>query len=92
MDYTNMLYNDKSEIEHKILEVWQAVLNRKIIDRNENFFQIGGNQILLMQVQKKLFSLTKCKIPLIVFFQYPTIGGLAGYLMKSANKNHEIVC
>jgi amino acid adenylation domain-containing protein len=44
----------ESETEHKIASVWKQILKLDHVGLNDNFFDIGGNSILLMQMHARL--------------------------------------
>jgi hypothetical protein len=50
----------------------------------DNFFDIGGNSILLINVNNLINQLSRNEfgidIPIIIMFQYPTISSLIEYL------------
>ncbi|MBM1106811.1 hypothetical protein JQC67_11725 [Aurantibacter crassamenti] len=45
--------NDLSEAEMKLSTIWEEVLNFSPIDINDNFFEIGGDSILSIQIIAK---------------------------------------
>jgi amino acid adenylation domain-containing protein len=70
----------KTEIEHEIANILQTVLHVNQIGIYDNFFDLGGNSLLLVQVQEKLVEVLNQEIPVLTFFQYPSITALAHYL------------
>jgi amino acid adenylation domain-containing protein len=70
----------QTEIEHKIVLIWQNVLHRKKVGTHDNFFDLGGNSLLFVQVQEQLVSVLNQDISVITLFQYPTISALVHYL------------
>ncbi len=44
----------QTEIEHKIALIWQKVLQIKKVGTHDNFFDLGGNSLLFIQVQEQL--------------------------------------
>jgi aryl carrier-like protein len=71
-------------IEKEILEIWQEVLNKKSIGLNQNFFDIGGHSILLMNVHRRLSQTFFGKqVKIVDLFRLPTIKLLADYLQPS---------
>jgi len=66
--------------EQQLATIWQTVLHRDQLDRQDNFFEVGGNSLLLMQVYAKLIELFHREIPVTALLQYPTISTLAHYL------------
>ncbi len=76
----------ETEIEHKIATVWQSVLQINKVGIHDNFFDLGGNSLLIIQVQNKLVEVLNKEVPVVAFFQYPTIYALAHYLADSHHK------
>jgi amino acid adenylation domain-containing protein len=70
----------QTEIEHKIALIWQKVLDIKKVGTHDNFFDLGGNSLLFIQVQEQLVSVLNQDISVITLFQYPTISALVHYL------------
>jgi amino acid adenylation domain-containing protein len=70
----------QSEIEQKVLEIWQQLLGAEKIGVHDNFFDLGGNSLLLAQMHGKLQKVFGCQIRLVKLFRYATIQALAKYL------------
>ena len=51
---------------------------------DDNFFDLGGHSLLLVQVQAKLRSALDQDIAIVEMFQYPTIRAMAGHLARPA--------
>jgi hypothetical protein len=47
---------------------------------NDNFFDLGGQSLLMIQVHSKLQEVLNKNLTVIELFQYPTIHALAGYV------------
>ncbi|GAA1602447.1 condensation domain-containing protein [Actinoplanes couchii] len=69
----------------RVTTVWQKVLGREGIGPDDNFFDLGGNSMLLMQVFEMLADET-ADTPLKVpdLFRYPTVTSLARHLGRGA--------
>ncbi len=65
------------DVEKKLVEIWQDILDIEKIGINDNLFDIGGNSLITLSVQRKIdeFYPGKIKIPDII--QHPTISSLA---------------
>jgi aryl carrier-like protein len=70
-----------SAVEQSLAEVWREALQLDAVDVDNNFFDIGGHSLLLVQVQAKLRAVLKREIAIVEMFQYPTIRALAAHLM-----------
>jgi hypothetical protein len=69
-----------SELEEAIARVWRATLRRERIDVRDNFFDLGGNSLLLAQASSALSADLKRPVSLTEMFQYSTVRALALYL------------
>jgi malonyl CoA-acyl carrier protein transacylase len=76
---TNQAALPVTEIETQIAKIWQEILNLPEISIHENFFELGGYSILLVQVQSKLEELFPIPLSIVDMFNYPTISTLAKY-------------
>ncbi|MEV7556116.1 amino acid adenylation domain-containing protein [Streptomyces sp. NPDC089795] len=73
-----------SDHERRVTAVWQQVLQRQGIGREDNFFDLGGNSMLLLQVHELLAG-DPANPPLkgSELFRYPTVATLAARLGRS---------
>ena len=51
---------------------------------DDNFFDLGGHSLLLVQVQAKLRDVLGREIAIVELFQYPTIRAMSTHLARSA--------
>ena len=68
------------EIQERIAEVWQELLGIERIGRNDNFFDLGGHSLLLVQAQGKIAAKLGRELSVAQLFQFPTIATLAEHL------------
>jgi acyl-CoA synthetase (AMP-forming)/AMP-acid ligase II/acyl carrier protein len=64
-------------LEQEILLVWQRTLGLNEIDINDNFFFLGGNSLLAMQVVSRLGQRLGLTVPAGAIFESPTVASLA---------------
>lgn len=69
-----------NEREKALVDIWSEVLKREKIGIDQNFFEIGGSSLLLVQVYSKLRERFKWNILPVDLYQYPTIKALAEYV------------
>jgi amino acid adenylation domain-containing protein len=82
-DGRDKLYNaPKTRAEVVIGKVWSEFLKNDKIGIYDNFFDIGGHSLLIMQIHSKLKGMFKKELNIIDMFKYPTISSLAGYLSQ----------
>lgn len=67
-------------LEKKLLDIWKEVLGVNEISVNDNFFDLGGHSLSLLEVQKKINQRLKRDVTVIDLLQYPSIKILAGHL------------
>lgn len=73
----------QTEAERLIASVWQEVLQINNVGIYDNFFEIGGNSLLLVQAYSKLQNLFGSQVSMVILFRYPNIHALAEYLSQS---------
>ena len=74
----------RSEIEKAIAQVWQEVLHLEKVGVNDNFFDVGGNSLLMVQINSKLQEVLDRNLSIVEMFQKPTINSLARYLSQNS--------
>jgi natural product biosynthesis luciferase-like monooxygenase protein len=72
-----------SELERQIAGVWSEVLGVDEIGLYDNFFDIGGHSLLMVQVHSRLRDLLEGELPLIKLLEHPSVGSLAAYLVAA---------
>jgi acyl carrier protein len=72
----------ETELERTIAAVWQEVLRVEQVGVHDNFFDLGGHSLLIVQVHNKLRERLGVELTVVQLFQYPTVGALADYLSQ----------
>lgn len=75
----------QTETQKKIVEIWQLILERKNIGLYDNFFDLGGHSLLLIQVLEKLKREFDKEINIMNLFSYPTVNSLAEFLTSESS-------
>jgi acyl carrier protein len=70
----------QTEIERTITAVWQQVLGVGQVGLNDNFFDLGGHSLFMIQVQSKLRTALNRNISITDLFKYPSVSALARHL------------
>jgi amino acid adenylation domain-containing protein/non-ribosomal peptide synthase protein (TIGR01720 family) len=70
----------QTEMEHTIAGVWQTMFGAERIGIEENFFDLGGHSLLLVQTHSRLRDALKVEFPIVTMFEHPTIRSLARHL------------
>ncbi|MEH2455999.1 non-ribosomal peptide synthetase [Nostoc sp.] len=72
----------QTEVEQTIVNIWQQMLHVEKVGIHDNFFDLGGHSLLLVQVHAKLREAFHTDISVLNLFEYPTINSLAKYLTR----------
>jgi amino acid adenylation domain-containing protein len=68
------------ELESQLTEMWEKFLKIKPIGITDNFFDLGGNSLLAMNLLAKIEPVCQIQLPLSAIFQAPNIAALAQVL------------
>lgn len=74
----------QSDLEGAIAKVWCEVLGCTQVNPTDNFFDLGGNSLLILQAFKKLESLLPADCQVIDLFKYPTIQALVEFISQDS--------
>jgi len=72
----------QSEVEKTIAKVWKQVLKIEKVGIHDNFFDLGGHSLLVVQVNNKLREILNRDLSVVEIFQNPTIKLLAQHLSQ----------
>jgi acyl carrier protein len=70
----------QTKIEREIAAVWQEFLPVSKVGIEDNFFDLGGQSLLLTQVQSRLNKMYRKELTIIDLFRYPTIHSLVLFI------------
>jgi amino acid adenylation domain-containing protein len=73
----------EGELERAITLAWQEALALEKVGVQDNFFDLGGNSLLLTRLQGTLRTVLGKEIPIVEMFRHPTIEALVRYLVPS---------
>ena len=69
-------------IEQTILEIWREVLGVSHIRIDDNFFDLGGDSLLLARIQLRLQDQVKAEIAITDLFEFPTVRSLSRHISR----------
>jgi acyl-CoA synthetase (AMP-forming)/AMP-acid ligase II len=72
----------RNDVERTVSSVWRSVLNVPEVGVNDNFFDLGGHSLLIVQVHSKLRGVIEHDLSIVEMFQYPTVRSLANRLAR----------
>jgi acyl transferase domain-containing protein/acyl carrier protein len=65
------------EMERLVAQSWEKILGRKNIGADDNFFELGGDSLSALQVIAALKARLGREVPIVTFFEAPTVSLLA---------------
>jgi phthiocerol/phenolphthiocerol synthesis type-I polyketide synthase E len=65
-------------VEHSLAKIWQEALGVAQVGARDDFFALGGNSLVAVQVTAQVRKLLGVKLSVRDLFQAPTISQLAG--------------
>ncbi|MBK8183201.1 MAG: amino acid adenylation domain-containing protein [Candidatus Competibacteraceae bacterium] len=69
-----------TETQKFLVALWQELLDIKTIGIRDNFFDLGGHSLLVVEMHSRLQETLQRTFPVIELFRYTTIADLAGFL------------
>nr|MBA3804853.1 AMP-binding protein [Acidobacteriota bacterium] len=77
----------QTETERVISGIWQEVLGISRVGVTDNFFELRGNSLLLIQLHSKLRGAFKADFSVAELFQFTTVRAQAERLMRERNQS-----
>lgn len=74
----------RNELEAKIAAVWSEVLMRRFVSVMDNFFEIGGSSLAIVQLRTLLNDRLHGDLSLAEMFEYPTVATLAERMKRQS--------
>ncbi|MCW5318204.1 amino acid adenylation domain-containing protein [Nostoc sp. KVJ3] len=75
----------RTPTESTLAKIWAEVLNIEGVGIYDNFFDLGGNSLLTVQLMKQIYKHFERELPLSSLFLNPTIESLATALSSKAD-------
>ncbi len=79
---SNVHKEASTEIERKLVNIWQDILSKKRIGINDNFFELGGHSLLAMRLISAVRKELEVELAVKELFLNPTISELGSHLQK----------
>jgi amino acid adenylation domain-containing protein len=78
----------QTDLEQKIAGIWRRVLCLEEVSINDNFFDLGGDSLQLLDAHAELQKMVSSNLTVTDLFEYTTISALAMYLAKNGRNSH----
>lgn len=80
----------ENELQKTIAVIWQDVLSLSQVGMEDNFFDIGGHSLLVVQVLDRLRKEIDTPVKMMDMFRFPTISSLGNYLGQSGTEDSNL--
>jgi acyl carrier protein len=77
----------QNEAEMVIASLWQDALHLDKVGIHDNFFDLGGHSLLMLDIHAALQQRFKSELVLLEMFKYPTVASLAQYLSEGQSQS-----
>jgi amino acid adenylation domain-containing protein/non-ribosomal peptide synthase protein (TIGR01720 family) len=77
----------RNEAEAIIAAIWRETLKVDKVSINDNFFDMGGNSLLMIKAHNRLQKALNTNAPIIEMFRRPTVKSMAAYLSDAQNQD-----
>jgi amino acid adenylation domain-containing protein len=77
----------RNHLEQIVAQVWQHILQVETVGIHDNFFDLGGHSLRLVQVHSQLQHRLNTVFPLLELFRYPTVSSLAAFLSSHRDES-----
>jgi len=74
---------DINSTEAILLSLWKEILKNDSLTRDDNYFDIGGDSVLIPEIVGRLSDEYKIKLRILDIFDNPSIRQLADYISKN---------
>jgi hypothetical protein len=69
-----------TDAERKVAGIWREMLELDRVGLHDNFFEVGGHSLRLVQLQQKLQDAFAREVKIVDLFRHPTVQAMAHHL------------
>lgn len=80
----------RNETEQAIQDVWKQLLPVDQIGICDNFFDLGGHSLLLVQMQRRINEVLHASVSVVDLFRFPTIAAIATFVRGDACRSDSV--
>ena len=78
-----------TDTEHKLLALWQQVLEISRLGVEDNYFELGGTSLMAVRLTAEVWRRFGVKLPLTAILETPTVRTFSRRLNQARNPNSE---
>jgi len=80
----------RNRMEEIVTAIWQEVLDLREAGIHDNFFDLGGHSLAMVQVRSRLREALNKEVPMVELFRNPTIALLSRYLEEGQARTQSL--
>ena len=77
----------RGETERILAAFWQQILGVQKFGIHDNFFDLGGNSLLMVQMHRKIQDKFEKAVPMVELFRNPTIAMLSHFISEGTSNS-----
>jgi natural product biosynthesis luciferase-like monooxygenase protein len=81
------LVSPRNEVESAVAAIWKGVLRIPELGIDDNFFDLGGHSLLMVQTHREIQEHFQITIPLVKLLEHPTVRALAAHIHGTAQND-----
>jgi acyl carrier protein len=81
----------RNSLEQQIAQIWKDTLKIPAVGVNDNFFDLGGHSLLLMQLHSRLVDALGRTFPMLDLLSHPTVAALAAHLGRKDGEDQSLL-
>src|SRR5699024_3491005 len=81
----------KTDLERKLVAIWQEALGIGQIGVTDNFFSLGGHSLKAIQLMSNIHKELQIEIPVRIIFEHPTVKQLARHLRNQERVENQSI-
>lgn len=81
--------NPSTAAQKKLLEIWKSKLNIEKVGISNNFFEMGGDSLMLLEIHREIKKQFNMEFPVLELFRFPTIESLTENLDFDSNTTEQ---
>ncbi|EAR3735669.1 acyl carrier protein, partial [Salmonella enterica] len=80
----------EGQTEEAMTALWEQILGCRITDRSRSFFELGGDSLKLLQLQKVVRSRLHREVTIAELFRYPSVRDLCSHIFGETQSGNQL--
>jgi acyl carrier protein len=76
------------EMTRRLARIWEKLLGIESVDWDQNYFDLGGDSSLTIQLFVQIEKVFGVKVPVVTLFEAPTVRALAAVIEEAKSSSY----